>query len=751
MLKLDPKNTTLLEQKQKLLAESIEETETKLKTLRKASEQAAESVKKYDAWEKAYDPIQKEIEETGDKITKLKAKMSEMKDAGEVDTEEYKNLEKELANSTVKLRELRQEAEKVNKTFDNPISPKQFDALQREIIETEQKLDNLKEKAKKTSTLNANLTAFGDAASSASEKTKGLSTAAGGLLGAMAATVPATSELRSDLSKLDNNARNAGVGIDATRDAFDKFNVVSDETDSSVEATSNLLQAGFTESNLQKAVEGLSGAYLRFPDTLKIESLADSLQETLATGKATGQFGELLDRLGIGADNFSAGLQECTSDAEKQNYALQTLADAGLMDTYNGWEENNKALVENKKANQEFQEAMAGLAEVMTPIITKITEFASKVINAFNNLPGPVQNFVLVLLGIVAALSPVLGIIGKLSTLLGSGGLTAALGSIKAGFAAAGAAISGVAAPILIVIGVVTSLIAIFATLWKTNENFRESVSSAWSQIQAAIQTAISTIQEIFSAFVELVNVIWTQWGDTIMQVVQNTISTVTSVISNGLKIVENLIKLVSSILQGDWKGAWNAAKAIVQSALSLIRSLVTSTFNNIVAVIRGIGSKIGSSVRSAFDSAISFLTSLPSKAVKWGSDFIDGIVRGIKGAIGKVTGAVKDVADKISSFLHFSRPDEGPLHFYEEWMPDMMKGLAKGIYDYIPTIQKAAQAAAETINYEIMKDTPMQTIDYNMLYNSVRRGASDSSTVLYIGERAYKRQLKGMGVVFQG
>lgn len=182
MLKLDPKNTTLLEQKQKLLAESIEETETKLKTLRKASEQAAESVKKYDAWEKAYDPIQKEIEETGDKITKLKAKMSEMKDAGEVDTEEYKNLEKELANSTVKLRELRQEAEKVNKTFDNPISPKQFDALQREIIETEQKLDNLKEKAKKTSTLNANLTAFGDAASSASEKTKGLSTAAGGLL-----------------------------------------------------------------------------------------------------------------------------------------------------------------------------------------------------------------------------------------------------------------------------------------------------------------------------------------------------------------------------------------------------------------------------------------------------------------------------------------------------------------------------------------------------------------------------------------
>lgn len=67
---------------------------------------------------------------------------------------------------------------------------------------------------------------------------------------------------------------------------------MSGETDSSVEAVSNLLQAGFTESNLQKAVEGLANAATTFPDTIKIESLADSLQETIATGEATGQFAE---------------------------------------------------------------------------------------------------------------------------------------------------------------------------------------------------------------------------------------------------------------------------------------------------------------------------------------------------------------------------------------------------------------------------------------------------------------------------
>jgi len=40
----------------------------------------------------------------------------------------------------------------------------------------------------------------------------------------------------------------------------------------------------------------------------------------------------------------------------------------------------------------------------------------------------------------------------------------------------------------------------------------------------------------------------------------------------------------------------------------------------------------------------------------------------------------VKGVADKITSFLHFSVPDEGPLTEYQSWMPDMMKGFAEGI-----------------------------------------------------------------------
>lgn len=81
----------------------------------------------------------------------------------------------------------------------------------------------------------------------------------------------------------------------------------------------------------------------------------------------------------------------------------------------------------------------------------------------------------------------------------------------------------------------------------------------------------------------------------------------------------------------------------------------------------------ITSGLSSAFDSQ-----SLPSRT--WGSDLVSGLASGIRGAAGLVSSAVGNIARIISDWLHFSRPEKGPLHYYEQWMPDFMRGLAKGI-----------------------------------------------------------------------
>ena len=185
----------------------------------------------------------------------------------------------------------------------------------------------------------------------------------------------------------------------------------------------------------------------------------------------------------------------------------------------------------------------------------------------------------------------------------------------------------------------------------------------------------------------------------------KNTITMITTLIQEGLNIIQNVIKLFSSILQGDWKGAWEAAKAILSSVLNIIKMLVSTAFNNLVSIISGVGSKIGPAVKSAFSYAISYIKSLPSQAVGWGRDFINGLKNGIMSGVKAIVNAVKNVASRIRSFLHFSRPDEGPLRDYETWMPDMLTGMADSVYKNLDIIQDAAKTISGTINSNIVDD----------------------------------------------
>ena len=340
LLKLDPENTELLAQKERLLGEAIEETKTKLDALKAAEASAQEQFKK------------------GDKESRQK----------------YERLQREIIATEQKLEKLTREASS---------NVKALDKIAKSADETADKLNKVGDKL---APVTAGVAALGAAA---------------------VAAVEGTEELRSDLSKLDQNAREHKVGVDKAREAWEAFTIASDETDSSVEATANLLQAGFTESNLQKAVENLTGAYLRFPDTLKVESLADSLQETLATGQATGQFGELLDRLGIGTENFSNGLAKCETEAEKQNYALETLSKAGLADTYRGWQENNKELVANKKASLEMQKSLSKLAETVQPLVTAVVNAVADMVGWFNDLSPSAKKTTVGMLAFAASISPI--------------------------------------------------------------------------------------------------------------------------------------------------------------------------------------------------------------------------------------------------------------------------------------------------------------------------------------------------------
>lgn len=86
----------------------------------------------------------------------------------------------------------------------------------------------------------------------------------------------------------------------------------------------------------------------------------------------------------------------------------------------------------------------------------------------------------------------------------------------------------------------------------------------------------------------------------------------------------------------------------------------------------------VKSTVQSCVGKATSWLSGLGGSSKVWGGDMISGFANGISENMWKVTGQVKNAANLVASWLHFTRPDTGPLREYEQWMPHMMEGLGK-------------------------------------------------------------------------
>lgn len=499
LLKLDPKNTVLLEQKQRLLAQATEETKEKLEMLNLANDQLRSDVNK-------------------------------------------------------------------------PVDAAQFDSLQREIAATEQALERLEEKSK------VSLGQIGDKAGKVADTFQPVTAAVAGLAGAAVATVPATEELREDLSKLDANARENAVSVEAAREAWKAFAIQSGETDSAVEATSNLLQAGFTESNLQKAVEGLAGAAQRFPDTLKVESLADSLQETLASGEATGQFAELLSRLGMDAAVFNENLAACTASAERQNLVLQTLSDAGLNQSYKAWKANNEEMLANKEANLELEMSMAKIAEKVLPAVTKVTAAIADFLDWFAELPEAAQMSIVAILAVVAAISPMASAVSNAAQLIeilsktNIPGLSTAFGKLTGtvlpGVQGAFTSVFGFIAahPVVLLIGAIAGLVALIGT--------------HGDEVQAILQRVDDFLQGVFAKD-------WTEvFGPVLGTVLNGFMETLKGLWDGIYSILNGVIDFIRGVFTGDWERAWRGVVQIFEGIFQGLGTILKAPINTVIGMV---------------------------------------------------------------------------------------------------------------------------------------------------------------------
>lgn len=272
--------------------------------------------------------------------------------------------------------------------------------------------------------------------------------------------------------------------------------------------------------------------------------------------------------------------------------------------------------------------------------------------------------------------------------------------------------------PVLLLIDLVTgdfnALKSDLSNIW---DNIKNAASSIWNGIKNSISALVDGIKNHIS-------IIWNGIKNVTSEV-WNSISSISSNVWNSIK--NTISNLVDSAKESAVSG-FNALKNGVSNAIRSIPNIVSDVFDR---VRRTISNVIGS-------------------AFKWGSDFVNGLKDGIMSGVGAIVSTVKGIGDKIRSFLHFSRPDEGPLRDYETWMPDFTHGLAKGIMNNIPVVAKATKALASSMIIA-PNSSVSQPIDYQNLASVIANSTKGQQIVTYIDERSFRRGLRGMGVQFNG
>lgn len=380
--------------------------------------------------------------------------------------------------------EILKQAQKQMDTDEVDKNSAQYRQLQREIIETESKLKTFKNQLKEVG--NAKLTALSKQFDEVSQKTRGLSMAAGGIGAALLANTYKAAQSADEIATL---AKQYGV----TTDEIQRMNYAQELVDVSTDSMLGSMQKMTKQMGANNSAFAELGVSITNTDgTMRdstdvwydvLAALGDVENETQRDILAQELFGRSAAELAGIIDDGGAALKAYGDEAE----------DAGLILGADGVDAANQFndAMDRLKATLtgDLLKAGASLAQSLVPVLEKIVGFVSKIFGWFANLSGTSQTVILAITGIIAAISPVAGIISKIMQAINF--LRPAL-----------LALSG---PVGIVIAAVGALIAALIYAYNHSEKFRQIVNSAFQAVKNTISTIIANIVERFNALKEKV------------------------------------------------------------------------------------------------------------------------------------------------------------------------------------------------------------------------------------------------------
>ena len=510
----------------------------------------------------------------------------------------------------------------------------------------------------------------------------------------VANAIAETEEFRGELAMLEATANTTGTGFEKASENLKEIAKITKDTGAGVEAVNNMMSAGFKGENLDKLTEQLLGASIKWKDTLKMEGLADGLQETLATGSAVGPFSELLERSGQDLDKFNAGLEKCTTEAQKQNYVLQELSKLGLTDVLDEYREQNKYMLMNSEASYSMQESMVKMAEKVEPVIATVKSGFADIFSTLLGMGGgisfePLANKIASGFGIVKKVMTGEMSVGELMT-MGSEWISS-LGE-------------GLSEKIPDLISKGLDMVVKFTG--SLRENMPKLIQSGLEFIENLVKGLMNALPDLIAKFPLIVSNIANVINDNAPTILKSAVNIVLTIIKGIISAIPTLIanvpKIISAIVD-----VWSAF-----NWLSLGKTAITKLGNGITSA----KAFVTSGAKNIYNAVVNAIKALPDKMKSIGSDLVKGLWNGIKNMTGWITNKLEgfgnDVLDGIKNFFGIHSPSK-------VMEKEVGKNLALGVAQGITKNSKYAKKSAEEMG-ELILSSAVKKLDQYKTYNNM-------------------------------
>lgn len=594
-LKFNPGNTTLLNQKFKLLQQTVNQTSKKLNGLRIMQKRL--DAKNVDKNSEMYRRLQREIIKTENQ---LKTAQKELKRFGTVGAQQAAAVGAKMRTCgqniasvgrsasmyvTAPLTLVGAAAGRVTADFDSAMSKVQAisGATGKEFDKLRDKAREMGAKTKFSATESADALSY---MAMAGWKTGDMLDGLEGIMNLAAASgedLATTSDIVTDaLTAFGLQAKDSGHFADVLAAASSNANTnvgmmgetfkyaapIAGALGYSVEDTAQAIglmaNAGIKSSQAGTSLRSIM-TKLSHDFTISGEAIGDV---TIATTNADGSMRELNDILADSRKAFN-GLTESEKASAAESLVGKN-AMSGFLALMNASPKDISKLenaitnadgtaaqmadtMQNNFGGQltilksQLSEAGIAIGDTLVPFMEKLTSIIQTLVDKFNAL-SPTTKKIIVAIGIIAAaIGPIVTAVGLLVTAIG-GALTFAP-AIAAAAGAVGGAIAGVALPIMGVIAAIAAAIAIGVLLYKNWDTIKKKAKQIWTAIKTAIQRVlvamVTAIKVKIMAMKTTVTTIFTAIKNTASRIWNNIKSAITKPIESAKNTVKSIIKKI--------------------------------------------------------------------------------------------------------------------------------------------------------------------------------------------------------------